>query len=126
MSLFEVEIPGRPGIKKNSKNIFRNRKSGKPFITTSGKYKSWEMMAAVFIKKAHAQFNFIHFENPVKAHFTVSLSSHKNEPDFGNAVEGVCDLLEKLGVIKNDKLIHEATIKKVFGEKDFISVQILA
>lgn len=124
MLLFEVEIPGRPGIKKNSKQIFRNSRTGRRFISTSNRFKDWEVKAIIAVRQAHSKFQFKKIEDYIRAEFVISLINHKHEPDCGNAIEGLCDVMEMCGVIKNDKLISTTLIEKVFGDKEFISVKL--
>lgn len=99
---FSCKIPGRARILKNGKKICFNRKTGARFIATSDRFTSWAAFAKVFIDRARSSETF---DGHVHLKVLFYLKNHQHEPDLSNALQGIEDLLQKCGVIKNDKLI---------------------
>ena len=114
--LFSCTIPGRSRILKNSKRLVRNRKTGRMFPIASDIYKRWEIYAAMFIRRAKTDPTI---DYPVTVSMRFYFKDHAHEPDLSNLYQGVEDLLQKEGVITNDKLIysHDGS-RKVFGDKN--------
>lgn len=113
--LFEVTIPSRVGIKKNSKRMIF--KKGRPRVLSSVNYLNWEKHAAVFIRQAMQKFSGLPIKDYCRAEFVFYFKNHHAEIDISNALQGPEDLLEKLGVIENDRLIQEVFARKVFGHE---------
>lgn len=113
--LFQCVIPGRPGIKKNGKQIRRNWRTGQPFLSSSDKYLIWAKMA-----KAHVEAH--NFKTPINVPVNLQcqffFKNHQNEPDLDNCYAGIQDVLQSSHVIDDDKLVysHDGS-KKVFGVK---------
>lgn len=112
--LFEVTIPSRVGIKKNSKRMIMA--GGRPRLISSEKYLQWEKHAAAYVKQAMQGFK-LPISSPCRAEFVFYFKNHHAEIDISNALQGPEDLLEKLGVIENDRLIQEVFARKVFGHE---------
>jgi Holliday junction resolvase RusA-like endonuclease len=110
MTLFEVEIPGRAVIKKNTM-----RRAGRAVYYTAA-FLAWEKHAefAVRMKRATEPDIAFPFSKPMELHLDFHFKSHQWEGDTSNYVEGPQDLLQKCGVIENDKLIYEIRAKKIF------------
>lgn len=125
--LFEVFIPGRPIVKKNTQKVVR-LKSGVYKKIDSPTYKAWKHQAQVYIKQAILKCKIT---APISTEMQMTAIFHfKNrqaEPDLSNLYEGIQDLLKEMGVIKDDRLIqsHDGS-RKVFGEKEGISCEIKA
>lgn len=113
--LFKVEIPGRVGIKKNSKQIIKT--SGRPFLISSKKFTAWERVASMHIyAKLHsfyAQYRFP-LKEPMELEAEFYFKNHSGEADLSNCLSGPEDVLQKCGIILNDKLIYEIKAKKIF------------
>ncbi len=116
-----VDISGvRPVSKKNSKQLFINRRTGKRFITASGAYKRYRTEMLWRLRKFKQRFR-----GEVVARYLYELKG-KLDIDLDNANAGVNDILETAGIIDNDKNIMEQTAVKTRGHKDWrIRVEIM-
>lgn len=114
--VFEVEIPGRVGIKKNRRRLF---KTGRKMVSTpSSKYQSWESNATPSVLRARQKFyEFLPIKGRVFAYFEFHFKNNHALPDTSNCIEGPQDLLESLGVIENDKLIEHLEARRLVGSK---------
>lgn len=118
--LFEVNIPGRVRIKKNGRRYI-----GKGKNIPSALYVSWEKVSAVYVLRAMASFRQnLPIKKRCRAEFEFHFRNLQNECDTSNCVEGPQDLLQKLKVIENDKLVVEFTAKKVIGSTDCTIVRL--
>lgn len=119
MILFKCTIPGRVGIKKNGKNVFK--RGNRTFVLSSNAFKAWERHATVYIlqSKIRAQ-TVLPIQTPVILTCRFYAPNHHGEADLSNLYQGIEDLLEKLEIIDNDKLIysHDGSCK-IFGAQDF-------
>jgi Holliday junction resolvase RusA-like endonuclease len=126
-TLFKVFIPGRPIIKKNTQKVVR-LKNGRRVKIDSPRYKTWKHQASAYIKQALLKHNI---NAPLSTDLQLTAIFHfKNrqaEPDLSNLYEGIQDLLQEMGVIKDDKLIqsHDGS-RKVFGESEGIFCELKA
>lgn len=94
---------GIPRGKKNSQQIWFNKKTGKRFITQSDNYKQWEKDCLTQIKSKDKK-NIAHLVNVgVKIY-----KSDERRSDLVNYLQAVSDLLVKAGVLKDDyfKIIY--------------------
>lgn len=113
--LFKCTLPGRARSKKNSKQLFKNNRTGKMFISSSNEFKKWATHMGLFVrqKKPATPIDF-----PVNLSVKVYLKNHAHEPDLDNVIASVVDLLEDNGVMVNDKLVYSLDgSKKIFGEE---------
>ena len=62
----------------------------------------------------------------VRAEFEFHFKNHQAEADTSNCVEGPQDLMQKLGIITDDKLIKKFTAEKFFGGEPKTMVRLLA
>lgn len=109
--LFEVNIPGRVRIKKNGRRYI-----GKGKNIPSALYVVWEKNSAIDVLRAIPAYRQnLPIKEPCRAEFEFHFKNFQNEADTSNCVEGPQDLLQKVGVIENDKLIVEFTAKKIIG-----------
>lgn len=111
-SCIKFSIHGNIPPKKNSKQIFVNSKTGRPFITASKGYKKWSQEQQLILKTS-VKFclNDVH---------SISLNFHfktKRRCDLTNKAESVMDLLTDIGLIADDcwQVVPKL---KLFGEKD--------
>jgi Holliday junction resolvase RusA-like endonuclease len=112
--LFECIIPGRPGIKKNSKQILFNKRTGRRFIKSSDRYEAWELEIAPIISRAKKDI-LINF--PINLSVKVYLKNHQWEGDLSNYLEGIQDLMQKCEIYVDDKLIHGLDdCRKIFDD----------
>lgn len=99
--LFQVVIPGKVGIKKNSRKIFKDR-YGRIQNTPSEKYKNWEAVALAYVAQAKGKNRI---ELPIFAYFEFHFKNRKALPDTSNCIEGPQDLMQTMGIYSNDHQI---------------------
>ena len=110
-----IELPKFP-IKKNSKAIFRNRATGRPFIASNSKAQNLmnilnaELLKAKMMNKCglidydvNVSFQFYF---PAKVYWTKSGKRSPKVGDLSNLVESPQDALQKVGILQNDSLIN--------------------
>jgi Holliday junction resolvase RusA-like endonuclease len=111
----KILVP-KHGIKKNNKQLFKNKKTGKMFIASSNSAKQAENILTDKLNiqrlknrldtitcEINAQYVF-YFPNSV--YFTKKGEKSKRLPDLSNLFETVSDALQKAKVIENDILIE--------------------
>ena len=89
-------IPLAPVTKKNSQTIAINRKTGKPFVLPSKKYKEYENAAGYFLK---AGTDARQYPVNVKCLFYMPTRRHV---DLTNLLEAIDDILTRYGVVPDD------------------------
>ncbi len=88
-------IHGRIPSKKNQKSIFY--RNGKPFISTSQKFKEWHKYA---VEEISLQKPKMH-PGPVRIHVDFYLPDNR-KTDLSNKLESINDLLVDVGIIEDD------------------------
>jgi len=91
---YKFIIPGNPVTKKNSPQIFRNKKTGRPFVSPSDQYKEYEKGAGWFLKP-------IGIDYPVNVKCVYYMQTRR-KVDLGNLLAATCDILVKYGVLADD------------------------
>ena len=94
--LYEAMIPLNPRTKKNSQQIMINRKTGKPFVMQSSKYKEYEKNAGWFLKKLPKPIN-----EPVNVK-CVFYRETKIRCDLSNLLEAAMDILVEYDILADD------------------------
>lgn len=89
-------IPLAPVTKKNSQTIAINRKTGKPFVLPSKKYKEYEQAAGYFLK---AGTDARQYPVNVKCLFYMPT---RRRVDLTNLLEAIDDILTRYGVVPDD------------------------
>jgi Holliday junction resolvase RusA-like endonuclease len=119
MILFKAILIGRVGIKKNGKSAFV--KNGRTFVTTSQRYKSWEKQATLQLLQAKVRSSIdLPIRIPINLSIKFYFPNHQHESDLTNLIQGPEDLLQTLGIIENDKLVHSLDgSRKIFGADQF-------
>lgn len=112
-------IAGQPPRKSNSRRIVTNRRTGKPMVIKSREARVWMKDAAKQIP-ASVRKQVGSAKHPLAITFRVRYASRR--PDL--SVELVLDLLEKAGVISNDRHVYEFHAYKEF-DGDNPGVEIL-
>lgn len=114
ITLFECEIPGRVGIKKNGKLVIQ--RFGRTVVLPSDRYTQWERASEIYVLQAKNKYK-LPIETAIEAHFEFHFKNGQAEPDTSNCIEGPQDLLKKMGVIVDDKLIVKlSAVKKLYLE----------
>lgn len=91
-------IPGQPITKKNSQVV--RCIQGKPLVQASKAYRAYERSALKIIQGTPGQT----FSGPVKVRVLYWLRNRRR-PDLTNLLQATADILEKAGVIDNDRNI---------------------
>ncbi len=96
----EITLPGRPITKKNSQRIINNRNTGRLMVIQSEQYVRYETECLWRLKS---------YRGPkFKCLVEVSAKYHmpsKQRPDLTNLMQSTADILEKAGIIDNDRNI---------------------
>jgi len=106
-----ITVTGRPISKKNSKRIITVR--GRPILISSKAYLLFEK-SALWQLKAYKERH----QGPVEVHYVFEMKG-KMDTDFDNLISGLNDVLEKAGIIDNDKNIQFGSFAKYHGFKDW-------
>ncbi len=93
MIKFTVKLP--PITKKNHQDIFRNNKTGKPFVAPSKEYRLYERNAMWFIPKG------IYINEPVNIKCLFYMPT-KRKCDLTNLLEAIDDVMVKAGLLEDD------------------------
>lgn len=97
-------ITGNPITKKNSQQILVNRKTGKPFISPSSKYKAYEKEAVKQLLlqnvRGYSEFDFP-IDTPVNV-ACVYFMETKRKVDLANLLEASNDILVAAGILADD------------------------
>lgn len=89
-------IYGPPRTKKNSQKIFKNKRTGKPFVTPSEPYKIYEAVCMAQIKKP---------ARPISDAVNVCCVYYmpaRRKVDLVNLIEATCDILVCARVLEDD------------------------
>lgn len=109
-------IPLTPISKKNSQQIVANKRTGRPFIMPSKKYKEYERVAMGFLPKLR-QIKPI--DNPVNVKCLFYMPT-KRKCDLVNMQEAILDIMVKGGVIADDNysVVQSMDGSRVFYDKE--------
>ena len=109
----KITIPLTPISKKNSQRIFRNRKTGAPFITQSEAYKAYERAALYYIRRPQKPI-----DTPVNVKMVFYLPD-KRRGDLVNYQEAALDILVRAGVLADDnyKIVQSMDGSRVLVDK---------
>lgn len=107
--VFQCTIPGRPIVKKNT--ACRGRRG----VFYSKRFLGWEKIALLAVHKARGKAKTV--EECVHVEYRFYLEDRRGEPDVSNLVEGPQDVIEKVGVIRNDKLVKSFYAEKFIGKE---------
>ena len=110
---YTIKLP--PVSKKNSQQILTNRKTGKPFIMPSAKYREYEKSAAWFLTPRPSV--------PVECALNVKCIFYmptRRRVDLVNLLEAVDDLLVNAGIIADDhcRIVAAHDGSRVLWDKD--------
>lgn len=115
-----IIIKGDIPSKKNSKQIFINKKTGKRFITSSNNYKVWEVQALWQLKK------YSKIKGSIEHTHIIFYPSTKREFDLSNKFESVADALVKAKILEDDsyKILKLITLQIGKSDKENPRVEI--
>ncbi len=106
--ILSIVIPGRPITKKNHQQIVVNPKTGRPFLVQSPKWKEYERFCIGGKRRPGwlMQWGNMQIDQPIHVEAHYFLPNRRGWPDLQGLIQGTADLLEKSGIISNDKLIR--------------------
>lgn len=117
MTVLDFWISGQPPRKSNQRTIFRHPTTGKPIIAKSQKARAWTESALWQLKETVGtlpQGGVGSAEQPLSVTFVVYYKSKR--PDL--SIELILDVLQKAGVIKDDRYVYEYRAIKRFSKDD--------
>jgi len=95
-------ILGAPATKKNHSRIFRNQRTGKPFVVPSEQAMAWAKSAEYQLRAQDRQSR--PNDKPVNVRATIYRA--RRTGDLNNFLAAIADSLEAAGVVVNDRLIE--------------------
>ena len=97
-----ITLQGRPITKKNSQKIIVNRTTHRPMIIQSDQYRQYEE-ACMWILKGLV-------EKPLSGRFNLCckywMPDKRGEPDLIGLLQATADILEKAGIVENDRMFR--------------------
>jgi Holliday junction resolvase RusA-like endonuclease len=120
-------------IKKNNKQIRRNRRTGIAFIASSNTAQICELQLVrklALLRSTHQ--SVFPLQIPVSIAFTFHYKKNKNgKPtkkiaDLSNLIQGPEDALQKAGIILNDKLIesYDGTRRRYDADENILEITV--
>ncbi|MBW2084462.1 MAG: RusA family crossover junction endodeoxyribonuclease [Deltaproteobacteria bacterium] len=106
----EITLPGRPMSKKNHQQIWRNRKTGKPFVVQSEQYQNYETECLWHLKKYRGPC----FTGPVRLKCEYWMPT-RQKPDLVGLIQATQDILQKAGIIRDDQDVMRLDGSKIVG-----------
>lgn len=103
--MFNISIPGRPIVKKNTMRSFGRRQVYTPL------FKAWETQALLLLK---SKWKKKPIECTIFVQYLFFFKNKQAEADVSNLIEGPQDALTKAGVIVDDKLVVSLSAHKYF------------
>lgn len=109
----KITIPIQARSKKNSQQIFWNKKTGRPFITQSKLYKEFERECGLYLKRYAMN---IDYPIELKCKFYVA---DKRRRDIVNYLNAIQDILVKYKVIADDnyKIVSSVDGSRIIYDK---------
>lgn len=103
MGTYKLVIPGNTPSLKNSKQIFINKKTEKPFVTSSQAVKSW--YPGAFEAAAQSPLVMKEWKYPLQISFHF-IRATEHHFDFINVSQAPLDLLVDARIIEDDDMLH--------------------
>ena len=116
----KITLEGLPPSKKNSKQIFINRKTGKRFMTSSSNYKAWETETVLMFKTMLKKI-----KGSVAMQVMFNTKS-KYKKDLSNSFEGIADVLVLAGIIEDDNwyVLRSVNLWRKESDHDYTEIYI--
>lgn len=108
----EIILPGRPITKKNSQQIIINRRTGKPQVVQSEQYLRYETECLWRLKQYRGP-RFRGEKLHVKCKYY--MPDRRSWPDLIGLMQASWDILEKSGIIDNDRNIVNPDGSRIMG-----------
>jgi Holliday junction resolvase RusA-like endonuclease len=93
-----IVLPGRPITKKNSQQIIYNRRTKRRQVIQSEYYRAYEETCLWHLKKYRVKYT-----GPVWVTARYWMPNKRSWPDLMGLLQATCDILEKAGIIENDR-----------------------
>lgn len=119
--IFKMTLPGRPIVLKNSKRVIARGRGKRAIVLPSDRYREWEEIAMAV---ASGAANGHPIDHPIEAKYKFYFATRQAESDVSNLLEGPGDIMQKAGIIKNDKLIMRVSGEKFFGHEPRTEIEI--
>lgn len=94
--MIKFTVTEAPITKKNHQQIYKNSRTGKPFVTQSEQYKRYETLAMWQMPRLEKPL-----DTPVEVTCTFYMPSRRRV-DLTNLLEAIDDIMVKAGVLKDD------------------------
>lgn len=94
----QITILGQTPAQKNSKQIFYNKSTGKPFITSNDTVKSWQKQTAI---QLNAMYQRDTFTKPVRVDYYFYVKDNRKR-DIDNMIASINDALQAGGILEGD------------------------
>lgn len=120
-SLIHLTLYGNPATKKNSMQIYKNRKTGQSFLSQSERYKEYARDCGRQITGKYKKG----IDYPINLK-CVYYRKTKHRVDLTNLLAATCDILTDYGVIADDnyKIVKSHDGSRVLFDKDRPRVEI--
>jgi len=111
----KITLPGRSYTKKNSQQITYNHKTGRRGLIQSPQYQRYETACLWHLKNYHGPA----FKGPVHVQARYWMPDRRSWPDLMGLLQATCDILEKAGIIDNDRDVISLDGSRIMGvDKD--------
>jgi Holliday junction resolvase RusA-like endonuclease len=105
-----IIIPGRPATKKNSQQILINRRTHRPFVSQSDTYKNYEESCLWYLRKYKQKYTGL-----VHVQALYWMPNKRSWPDLIGLLQATCDILQKAGIIVNDRFVDNFDGSRIVG-----------
>lgn len=122
--LFDCFIPGRPGIKKNSRRIVGTR-GRRPRLLTSTAYQQWAKEARLLLRHAMRRHEI---NEPLTQDLFMLVTvryKDKRVSDLSNCLEGIQDEMQAVGVIGNDRQIRSIYAMRMDSSPELVGLRVM-
>lgn len=120
------------GIKKNNRPIFRNKRTGKPFLGKSARFKGAESHFVLELQSLRNKYQIIKpFQGALHAMFlfgckdfyTARGTVSRSIGDLSNMIELPQDALQEAGIIENDAQIHSLDLtRRIPADENYVEI----
>jgi Holliday junction resolvase RusA-like endonuclease len=104
-----IVLTGRPITKKNHQTIARNRRTGRPYVLQSERYRQYEQDCLWQLKTCQERF-----AGPVRMKCLYWMPDRR-KPDLLGLLQATADILEEAGVIDNDRNVVSFDGSRIMG-----------
>ncbi len=125
--IISFTLTGRPHSKKNSRNIFVNKKTGKIVNIPNENFDRFKTDCLWQLKEVltdPGSVSLFPISGPCEI-LTDFLIKGKMNLDADNAHTSILDILQDAGIIKNDNLVQKGHYSKALGSNDWFTKVII-